>query len=95
MHSKRKKHSWRDEEVKEAIKKRREACREHRKHSRLNKSFPEVIAKEKVEEKWATYLQAKQNAKDLVAEKRKQERDEVLEEFEKTGGYGAVIFGEK
>ena len=95
MHSKRKKHSWWDEEVKEAIKKRREACREHRKYSRLNQSFPEVIAREKVEEKWEKYLQAKQNAKDLVAEKRKQERDEVLEEFEKTGGYGGSYFWRK
>ena len=65
------------------------------KYSRLNKSFPEVLAKEKVEEKWETYLQTKQNAKDLVAEKRKQERDEVLEEFEKMGGYGgSYFFGE-
>ena len=95
MHSKRKKHSWWDEEAKEAIKKRREACREHRKYSRLNQSFPEVIAREKVEEKWEAYLQAKQNAKDLVAEKRKQERDEVLEEFEKTGGYGGSYFWRK
>ena len=30
IHAKRKKHSWLDEEAQEAIKKRREACREHR-----------------------------------------------------------------
>ena len=48
-----------------------------------------------MEEKWETYLQAKQNAKDLVAEKRKQERDEVLEEFEKTGGYVGSYFWRK
>ena len=50
-HSKREKQSWWDEEVKDAIKKRMEACREHRKYNRLSESFPEVI-KEKVEEKW-------------------------------------------
>ena len=74
------------------FKKRREACREHRKYNRLSKSFPEVITGEKVEEKWETYLQMKQKAKDLVAEKRQQERNVVLEEFRKTGGYGGSFF---
>ena len=95
--SKREKQSWWDEEVKDAyaIKKRREACREHRKYNRLSKSFPEVITREKVEEKWEAYLQMKQKAKDLEAEKRQQERNIVLEEFRKTGGYGGSFFLEK
>ena len=95
MHSKRKKHSWWDEEVKEAIKKRREACREHRKYSRLNQSFPEVIAREKVEEKWEKYLQAKQNAKDLVAEKENKKEMKCWKSLRKREGMVAVIFGEK
>ena len=57
-------------------------------------SFFSVSAR-RPHEKWEKYLQAKQNAKDLVAEKRKQERDEVLEEFEKTGGYGGSYFWRK
>ena len=96
MHSKRKKHSWWDEEAKEAVKKRKEACREHRKYSRLNKSFPEVIAKEKVEEDWGTYLQAKQNAKDLVAEKKKTRKGwSVWKSLRKWEGMVVVNFGEK
>ena len=68
---------------------------EHGKYNRLSKSFPEVITREKVEEKWETYLQMKQKAKDLVAEKMQQERNVVLEEFRKTGGYGVVFSGKK
>ena len=94
-HSKREKQSSWDEEVKDAIKKQREACREQRKYNRLSKSFPEVITGEKVEEKWETYLQMKQKAKDLVAEKRQQERNVVLDEFRKTGGYGGSFFWKK
>ena len=37
----------------------------------------------------------KQKAKDLVAEKRQQERNVVLEEFRKTGGYGGSFFWKK
>ena len=88
MHSKRKKHSWWDEDPRKQRKKLRSEGKragKHRKYGRLNKSFPEVIAKEKVEEKWETYLQAKQNAKDLVAEKRKQERDVKKERKSENG----------
>ena len=50
-----------------------------------------------MEEKWETYLQMKQKTKDLVAEKRQQERNVVLDEFRsrKTGGYGGSFFLEK
>ena len=79
---------WWDEEVKEAILRRKEACRQHRKYNRLREAFPEVISREKVEEKLVAYLEMKQVAKDLVAKKRLQERDEVLREFRNSGGYG-------
>ena len=36
---KRKTHSWWDEEVKEAIKRRKQACREHRKCRNLHERF--------------------------------------------------------
>ena len=34
---------WRNEEVKEAILRRKEACRQHRKYNRLREAFSEVI----------------------------------------------------
>ena len=86
---------WWDEEVKEAILRRKEACRQHRKYNLLREAFPEVISREKVEEKWMAYLQMKQVSKDLVAKKRLQERDEVLREFRNSGGYGSSYFWKK
>ena len=75
--------------MKETILRRKEACRQHRKYNRLREAFPEVISREKVEEKWVAYLEMKQVAKDLVAKKRLRERDEVLREFRNSGGYGS------
>ena len=88
-------HAWWDDEVKEAIRRRKEACRVHRKFSRLRKSFPGAISSDMVEEKWAEYLEMKQIAKELVAQKRRKERDEVLDEFRKSGGYGSSYFWKK
>ena len=91
----RQQNTWWDEEVKEAIKRRKEACRVHRKYDRLSKAFPNAIPTSLVEEKWVQYMEEKQNAKELVRKKRQKERDEVLEEFRKTRGYGGSFFWNK
>ena len=60
---KRKIHSLWDEEVKEAIKRRKQACREHRKCRNLHERFPNMVTEETVKEKWADYLKQKGIAK--------------------------------
>ena len=85
-------HAWMNEEIKETINRRREACRAHRKDSRLARAFPEAITKGKVEEHWRLYLDTKRKSQDIVKRKRQKERDEVLEEFRKNGGYGSGYF---
>ena len=90
--SKHSQHTWWDEEVKEAINRRREACRVHRKYSSLARALPEAVPKEKVEESWRVYLDRKRIAQDIVKRKRQKEWEEVLEEFRKNGGFGRGYF---
>ena len=78
--SKHSQHAQWDEEVREAINRRREACRVHRKYKRLARAFPEAIPKKKVEESWTVYLDRKRIAQDNVKRKRQKEWDEGLEE---------------
>ena len=88
---KRKTHSWWDKEVKEAIKRRKQACREHRKCRNLHDSFPDMVTEETVKEKWADYLKQKGFAKDVVRKKREEEREAVLEEA-RLGGDTTTLF---
>ena len=60
---------WWDEEVKAAVKRRREACRAQRHCKKLAASFPEVISEEQIRKKREEYLALKRVAKDLVKEK--------------------------
>ena len=48
---KRKIHSWWDEEVKEVIKRRKQACIEHRKCRNLHERFTDVVNEETVKER--------------------------------------------
>ena len=58
-HGKRKIHSWWDEEVTEAFKRRKQACREHRICRNLHERFPDLVTEEMVEQKRADYLKQK------------------------------------
>ena len=77
---------WWDEEVKAAIKRRREACRAHRHCKKLAASFPGVISEEQIRKKWEEYLALKRVAKDLVKEKMLKEREDILKEMKQGGG---------
>ena len=68
--SKHSQRAWGDEEVKEAINRRREACGVHRMYSRLARAFPEAIIKEKVEENGRVSMDRKRIAEDVVKKKR-------------------------
>ena len=92
---KRKTHSRWDEEVKEAIKSRKQACREHRKCRNLHERFPYMVTEETVKEKWANYLKQKGMAKYVVRKKREEERKAVLEEARVGGGYNSTVFWQR
>ena len=77
---------WWDEEVKTAIKRRREASRAHRLCKKLAGSSPGVVSEELVRKKWEEYLVLKQLAKDLVKEKMLKEREDILNEMKQGGG---------
>ena len=47
---------WWDDEVKQALKLRKEASRTHRFYKKLAADFPEVISQEVVRSKWKDYL---------------------------------------
>ena len=86
-----KRHSWWDEELTGTIKRRKQACREHRKCRNLHERFPDMVTKETVKEKWADYLKQKGIAKDVVRKKREEEREVVLEEARLGGGYNSTF----
>ncbi len=89
---KRKMKRWWDGEVKEAIKRRKQTCRDHRKSRALHQRFPGVIKEEMVNEKWTEYQKQKRIAKDLVRKKRDEEREAVLEDARSKGGYNSAVF---
>ena len=91
---KRKTHSWWDEEVKEAIKRRKQACRDHTKCRNLHERFPDMVTEKTVKEKWADSLKQKGIAKDVVRKKREEEREAVLEEA-RLGGDTTALFSGK
>jgi len=83
---------WWDDEVKEAVKRRREASRTHRFYKKLSVGFPDIISQEIVKTKWESYLQLKQAAKELVKQKMEKERAQILEEMRAGGGYNSAKF---
>ena len=84
-----------DEEVKEANKRRKQACRGHRKCRNLHECFPDMVTEETAKEKWEDYLKQKRIAKDVVRTKREEEREAVLEEARLGGGYNSTVFWQR
>ena len=91
--SKHSQHAWWNEEVNEAINRRREAGTVHRKYSRLARAFPEAIPKEKVEESWRVYLDRKRIAQDIVKKKRQKRGMKCWKSLERLEDMGAAISG--
>ena len=83
---------WWDDEVKQAVKLRREASRTHRFYKKLSINFPEAISQEVVKSKWDEYLHLKHEARDLVKEKMEKEREDILKEMKKCGGFNSGFF---
>ena len=92
---KRKMHSCWDEEVKEAIKRRNQECREHSKCRNLHERFPDMVTEETVKKKLTDYLKQKWIAKDVARKKRDEERETVLEEARSGGRYNSTVFCER
>lgn len=86
---------WWDEEVKAAVKQRREASRAHRLYKKLAGSFPGVVSEDVVKKKWEEYLLLKQVAKDMVRNKMRKEREDILEEMRSAGGYNSRAFWQR
>ena len=84
---------WWDDEVKQALKLRKEASRTHRFYKKLAADFPEVISQEVVRSKWEEYLRLKHVARDLVKHKMEKERVEILQEMKANGGFNSRFFG--
>ena len=76
---------WWDEEVKAAVKRRREACRANRHCKKLAASLSGVISEEQIRKKWEEYLALKRVAKDLVKEKMMKECEDILKEIKQGG----------
>ena len=86
---------WWDDEVKQAIRLRKEASRSHRFYKKLSVDFPEVISQELVKSKWDDYVRLKHVAKDLVKQKMEKERAEILREMKACGGFNSGFFWRK
>ena len=83
---------WWDDEVKQAVKVRKEASREHRFYKKMAVAFPGLVSQEVVKAKWDDYLRLKQVAKDLVKQKMEKERADILREMKTSGGYNSRFF---
>lgn len=83
---------WWDDEVKQAVKLRREASRTHRFYKKLSANFPGAISQEVVKSKWDEYLHLKHVARDLVKEKMAKEREDILKEMKECGGFNSGVF---
>ena len=81
--------------MKAAVKHRREAYRAHRLYKKLAGSFPGVVSEDVVKKKWEEYLLLKQVAKDMVRNKMRKEREDILEEMRSLGGYNSRAFWQR
>ena len=87
--------AWWDQEVKQAIKVRKEACRAHRKARKCCGQQPNEAKEREVQELWAPYQEKKKIAKELVSRKRREETQVLLEEFAGKTCYSNAKFWQK